>query len=163
MDTLSSLARDFLAQKSIAVVGISSSKQTVANGVLKKLKSDGRKIYAVGKNTASFDNDVCYPDLASLPAAVDGVFAAASPDNIDRVLKDCIALKIPRLWIHNMSGTMNAAAVPPELRQRCRDHSIALIPGACPMMFVENADFGHKCFRWFLTAAGKMKVPTGSC
>lgn len=158
METIATLAHDFLSQPSIAVVGISSSKQTVANGVYKKLRPGKRTLFAVGKHTTAFEGDRCYPGLASIPVPVDGVFVAASPENINRVVDECIALHIPRLWIHHMGGTMNDTVVSSSVRQRCSVHSITLIPGACPMMFVEDSDFGHRCIRWFLNASGKLRT-----
>ncbi|MFA6540776.1 MAG: CoA-binding protein [Bacteroidota bacterium] len=158
METIASLAHDFLSQPSIAVVGISSSHQTVANGIYKKLRSGKRTLFAVGKHSTAFEGDHCYPGLTSIPVPVGGVFIAASQENIDHVVDECIALHIPRLWIHHMGGTTNSGVISPSVRQRCRDHSITLIPGACPMMFVEDSDFGHRCIRWVLNAAGKLRT-----
>ena len=159
METITSLAHDFLSQPSIAVVGISSSKQTVANGVYKKLKTGTRTVYAVGKNTASFESAPCYPDLASLPFPVQGVFLAVKQENTERIIDECIKLKIPRVWMHNMGGTSFSAgsSATPQAVQKCRDNNISVIPGACPMMFCENADVGHKCIKWFLNITGKLK------
>ncbi len=159
METITSLANDFLSQSALAIVGISSSKQTVANGVYKKLKTQKRTVYAVGKNTSSFENDPCYPDLASLPAPVQGVFIAVKKENTGEIIDECIRLGISRVWMHNFSGTSysSGSIATPDIVQKCRDHNISVIPGACPMMFVENADMGHKCIRWFLNATGKLK------
>ncbi len=159
METITSLANDFLSQSALAIVGISSSKQTVANGVYKKLKTQKRTVYAVGKNTSSFENDPCYPDLASLPAPVQGVFIAVKKENTGEIIDECIRLGISRVWLHNFSGTSysSGSIATPDIVQKCRDHNISVIPGACPMMFVENADMGHKCIRWFLNATGKLK------
>lgn len=155
MKPIKELANDFLSCSVIAVVGISSAKQTVANGVYKKLKTEKRTVYAVGKNTTLFDNDRCYPDLATVPARVDGVFVAANPENIERVIDECVALAIPRVWIHNFNGVMKLSDA---TAKKCREHNITVIPGACPMMFINNADFGHKCIKWFLSATGKLKA-----
>lgn len=158
------MAREFLSQPSIAVVGISSSKETVANGVYKKLKNGKRKVFAVGKNSAVFDGDPCYPDLASLPEAVGGVFMSVRKENTERTVDECIALKIPRVWMHHMGGVINpsggnagsGSGISSSAIQKCLAHHIEVIPGGCPMMFVDNADVGHKCIRWFLAWTGKM-------
>lgn len=159
METIASLVDEFLSQPAIAVVGISSSKQTVANGVYKKLKTQKRTVYAVGKNSSLFGNDRCYPDLTSLPAPVQGVFIAVKKENTGQIIDECIRLGIPRVWMHNFSGTSfsSESSATPDIVQKCRDHNISVIPGACPMMFVDNADVGHKCIRWFLNVTGKLK------
>ena len=160
METITSLANDFLSQSSIAVVGISSTKQSVANGICRKLRTAARTVYAVGKNTTSFENEACYPDLASLPGSVTGVFIATTPENAERVVDECIALRIPRVWMHNMGGTSVSSGSSVSLRavQKCRENNIAVIPGACPMMYCENADTFHSCVKWFLKVTGKLKV-----
>jgi hypothetical protein len=38
----------------------------------------------------------------------------------------------------------------------CRENNITVIPGACPMMFCEPVDFGHKCMRWSLRLLGSL-------
>ncbi|MFA6455487.1 MAG: CoA-binding protein [Bacteroidota bacterium] len=157
METINSLAADFLSQPAIAVVGISSKRQTVANGVYSKLKSGPRTVYAVGKNTMTFNNDPCFANLAALPSPVQGVFIAARPENTEQVIDDCIALHIPRIWIHHMGGT-TGSTISPQSLQKCRDHHITVIPGACPMMFVEGADIFHRCTKWILNISRKLKT-----
>jgi predicted CoA-binding protein len=157
MKPISILIREFLRLPSIAVVGISSNKQTVANGVFQKLQNGKRSIYAVGRNSTSFNGVHCYPDLVSLPAAPHGIFISARPKNIERAIDECIAQNIQRVWIHSMGGTTSSSVVSPSVVQKCADHVITLIPGACPMMFVDDADISHRCIKWFLTATGQLK------
>jgi predicted CoA-binding protein len=159
METYKTSIDEFLRQAAVAVIGISSKKQTVANAVYLTLRNGARTVYAVGRNSTAFNNDPCYPDLASLPAPVQGVFAAVRPEHTERIVDDCIALKIPRLWIHHMPGTIDpsAAGISPQTMEKCRSGGVTLIPGACPMMFVEHADFGHRCMKWFLSATGRLK------
>lgn len=159
MDSIASLAQDFLSLPAVAVVGISSSKQTVANVVFKKLLAGRTSVYPVGRNSALFENVTCYPDLASLPAPVQGVFIAVRPENIPSVIEQCIALKVTHVWLHNSGGTSLPAAMNETRRavEQCRSNNIAVIPGACPMMFVKDADLGHRCMKWFLSVTGNLK------
>jgi hypothetical protein len=36
----------------------------------------------------------------------------------------------------------------------CRENGINVIPGGCPLMYGQTADFGHKCMRWILGVTG---------
>ena len=159
MDTITSLAQEFLSLPSIAIVGISSSKQNVANTVFRKLRAGRAVIYPVGRNTPVFEDGPCYPDLASLPTTVRGVFIAVRPENIPSVIDQCIALKVTHVWLHNSGGTSLPAAMNETRRavERCRANHITVIPGACPMMFVKDADLGHRCMKWFLSVTGNLK------
>ncbi len=62
-----------------------------------------------------------------------------------------------------MPNTRLAARVDDFLAQKrsavagvSREHDIAVIAGACPMMFGPGVDFGHGCTRWFLALTGKL-------
>jgi hypothetical protein len=60
-------------------------------------------------------------------------------------------LGIKHVWFHRSFGQGSVAE---EALSFCRDNDITVIPGGCPMMFVEKVDFGHKCMRWFLGLTG---------
>jgi predicted CoA-binding protein len=159
MHSYKTLIEDFLRQPEIAVAGISSSKQTVANAVFLKLRNGPRSVFAVGRNTVSFADTRCYPNIAALPVPVQGVFIAARPENVRTLIMECIEQNVPRVWVHNMSGTSAPASsgISEDLVQLCRTNGITLIPGACPMMFAENADLGHRCIKWFLSVTGALR------
>jgi uncharacterized protein len=74
MDTLTTLANDFLSQRTIAIVGISSKPQALANSLYKKLKTPQRTVVAIHPTLTTFDGDVCYPNLQSIPFATAGFF-----------------------------------------------------------------------------------------
>jgi predicted CoA-binding protein len=148
----------FLQLPSVAVVGISGSKQTVANAVVKKLRNGSRTVYGVGRSTPHFEGQPCYPSLASLPVSVQGVFAAVRPENIAAVADECIAAGVRYLWLHNMGGTTLPSSSPLiPMIERCRAAGMTVIPGACPMMFVPDADLGHRCIKWFLSVSGGLR------
>ncbi len=158
MTSVSEQIDSFLHLSSIAVIGISSAKPTVANAVLKKLRTGSRTVFGVGRSTQQFDGEICYPSLASLPAPVQGVFVAARPENIAAVAEECITAKVQYLWIHNMGGTALPSSSPlAPVIERCRTAGMTVIPGACPMMFVPDADLGHRCIKWFLSVTGGLR------
>jgi len=79
MKKLDILVQDFLAQKKIAVVGVSDKRETGCNLAYKKLKENGYQVYAVNPRIPTYDGQACYPDLKSLPEKVDAVFVLTSP------------------------------------------------------------------------------------
>jgi len=59
---------DFLAQKTMAVVGVSRGGKKFGNAILKDLKQKGYRVFPVNPHAASIDGERCYPDLMeSLP------------------------------------------------------------------------------------------------
>jgi predicted CoA-binding protein len=166
MAAIDSLVKDFLAQRRIAVVGVSRKREDAANLNYRKFKSAGYKVFAVNPNTDTFDGDPCYPDLKSLPEKPDGVFIVTNPANTEKVVRECVELGIKRVWMHCALGSRpriakDAAAkigsASPEAVLLCRANGIAVIPGGCANMFLEP-DFGHACMRGLLRLTGSLAV-----
>jgi predicted CoA-binding protein len=170
MSTIDSLTNDFLAQKRIAVAGVSRTREDAANLIYRKLRGAGYQVFAINPNTTTFDGDPCYPDLRSLPERVDGVVIVTRPAITEQLVRQCVELGIPRVWMHCSLGTRpklgkklaeSITSVSPEAVRLCRENNITVIPGGCPMMFCEPVDFGHKCMRWSLRLIGSLSGANG--
>jgi predicted CoA-binding protein len=83
MSKIDSLVHDFLAQKKIAVVGVSDKRETGCNLGYRKFKGAGYAVYAVNPRLTTFDGDPCYPDLRSIPEKPEAVFILAAGDRIE--------------------------------------------------------------------------------
>ncbi len=158
MLTLQEAAQEFLAQKRIAVAGVSRQGDTAANVVYKKLRSAGYEVFPVNPNAAEVEGDRCYPNLAAIPGGVEGVVIATAPGVAAQLVRECSVLGIKRLWMHRSFGQ---GSVDDEAVRLCRELGLAVIPGSCPMMFCQPVDVGHKCLRWFLQVSGKEAKPDG--
>ena len=163
MAAIDILVHDFLAQKTIAVVGVSDKRETGCNAAYRKFKAAGYTVYAVNPHITTYDGDPVYPDLKSLPETPDGVFILANPKVTDDIVQQCVDLGIQRVWMHCMMGTRpgamaSATSVSPAAVKMCRDHGIVVIPGSCPNQYL-NPDFGHSMMRVMWRSLGWMKVP----
>jgi len=164
MSGIDSLIKDFLAQKRIAVAGVSRTREDAANRIYRKLRGAGYQVYAINPNLETFEGDPCYPDLKSLPEPVDGVVIVTRPAITEQIVRECIQLGIPRVWMHCAFGSRppkfaaklvaSITSVSEEAVRLCRENNIAVIPGGCPMMFCAPVDFGHRCMRWTLRLIG---------
>lgn len=162
MSKVDSLVKDFLAQKKIAVVGVSDKRDTGCNLAYRKFKSAGYQVFAVNPHLAGFESDRCYPDLKSLPEKPDGVFILTNPQVTEDIVRQCVDLDIPRVWMHCMMGTKpglaaDSTSVSQDAVQMCRANGIAVIPGSCPNQFL-NPDFGHGMMRVLWRVCGFMSV-----
>ncbi|MFQ5419291.1 MAG: CoA-binding protein [Anaerolineae bacterium] len=144
-------APDFLAQERIAVAGVSRKGQETANLIYRKLRDTGRQVFAVNPHANVVEGDMCYPDMQSIPGGVDGVVIVTRPELTAKIVEDCVAAGVPRVWMHN--NTFMPSSVSDTAVQLCRDNDITVLDGGCPMMFL---DFGHKCFRMILGAMGRL-------
>ncbi len=152
--TLETKIHDFLAQKRIAVVGVSSDngRHPVGNAIYRRLKTAEHDVFPVNPHMQTFEGDRCYPDLQSITGGVDGVVIITRPETTERIVRDCSAAGVRRVWMHQSIG--KGSSVSPAAVEYCRQHDISVIAGACPMMYGAGVDFGHTCMRWILKLKG---------
>src|SRR5215470_3173065 len=100
--TLDAKVNDFLAQKRIAVAGVSrnNSHHPAANLIYRRLKKTGHEVFAVNPHMQTFEGDRCYPDLRSIPGSVDGVVIVTRPKVTEKIVHDCSEGGIGRVWMH---------------------------------------------------------------
>ena len=162
MNKLDNLVKDFLAQKKIAIVGVSDKRDTGCNVSYKNFKKNGYQVYAVNPRISTYEGQPCYPDLKSIPEKVDAVFILASPKVTEQIVQQCVDLGVKHVWMHCMMGTKPGLAaamtsVSPSAVEMCKANGIAVIPGSCPNQFL-TPDFGHAMMRGMWRLFGFMKV-----
>lgn len=147
---------DFLAQKRIAVAGVSSdnSHHPVGNLIYHRLKNTGHDVFPVNPHLQTFEGERCYPDLHSIPGGVDGVVIITRPEITNQIVHECSDAGVRRVWMHQ--SIAKGTSVSPEAVEFCHQHDINVIAGACPMMFGPGADFAHTCMRWGLKLTGRL-------
>ena len=152
--TLDMKVTDFLAQKRIAVAGVSRNKShhPVGNLLYDRLKKSGHQVFPVNPQMTTFEGDRCYPDVQSIAGGVDGVVIITRPSTTEKIVRDCNSAGVHRVWMHQSVG--KSTSVSAEAVEYCRQHDISVIAGACPMMYGDHVDFGHTCMRWMLKLTG---------
>jgi len=162
MATIDQLVQDFLAQKVIAVVGVSDKRETGCNLNYKKLKANGHKVYAVSPHLSTYDGAPCYPDLKSIPERPDAVFILAKPSITEEIVQQCVDAGIKHVWMHCMMGTKPGLAgrttsVSASAVAMCRANRITVIPGSCPAQFLKP-DPVHRTMRGLWRLVGYLRV-----
>ena len=162
MAKIDELVKDFLAQKKIAVVGVSDKRETGCNMAYKKFKTAGYQVYAVNPRISVFEGDPCYPDLQSLPEKPEAVFILANPKVTDQIVQQCVDLGVKQVWMHCMMGTKpglggGTSSVSAEAVRLCRENGITVIPGTCPNQFLKP-DFFHGMLRGLWRTFGFLGV-----
>src|SRR5688572_24339211 len=100
--TLEANVDDFLAQKRLAVAGVSrdSSHHPVGNLIYHRLKNTGHDVFAVNPKMQTFERDQCYPDVRSIPGGVDGVVIITRPETTEQIVRECGEAGIRLIWMH---------------------------------------------------------------
>jgi hypothetical protein len=146
---------EFLSGKRFAVAGVSRSANQAANAVLRKLRDSGYDAVPINPNANQLEGTTCYPDLASVPGALDGVVVVTHPDTAAGVVRDAAARGIRQIWFHRSfgQGSVSEAAL-----RACDELGMRPIVGGCPLMYCEPVDVGHRCFRWWLGRTKRIPV-----
>jgi predicted CoA-binding protein len=138
--------RDFVAEKTLAVVGVSRGRG-FGKQVFKHLKRKGYRVLAVNAKADSIDGERCYRRLDDLPEPVGGVVTVVPPAETERIVEDCARLGIRRVWMQQ--GSESPAAV-----ERCRVLGISAVAGQCLIMHTD-AGFPHSVHRLIWKMVGK--------
>jgi uncharacterized protein len=139
---MSSMAviQDFLAQKRIAVVGVSRDPEDFSRGMLRTLRERGYDAVAVNPELQSVDEAPCFPRLDDISPPVDAVLVMTAPAITDDVVRQCAHLGIGRAWMYRAGGQ---GATSPQAVEFCEEHGIKVIPGECPYMFFPKSGWFH--------------------
>ena len=138
-------ARAFLAAGRLAVVGASSDERQFGNAVYRALRDHGIEVVAVHSTDRTVAGDPAYADLASVPGTVDGVVVMVGRDRVADVLRDCDRLGIRRAWLFR--GLGGPGALSDDAVALCSHYGIDVVPGACPLMFLEPVGLPHRVHR----------------
>jgi hypothetical protein len=87
--------------ETIAVVGLSRSPGRASHGVAKALQGFGYRIIPVNPTLSEVLGEKAYPSLRDLPEVVDLVDVFRDPRHVAGLVEDCIALKLPALWLQD--------------------------------------------------------------
>jgi uncharacterized protein len=145
MQSIEEAASEFLANKRVAVTGVSRTPKTHgSNNVYRRLRERGYDVFAVNPNTQEVEGDKSYPDLKSIPGGVEAVVIGTRPQIAEDTMRECAELGIKHVWMHRGPGAGSVSEVATRYGRR---HGITVIDGGCPLMFAPTSDFGHRLMR----------------
>jgi uncharacterized protein len=105
MPRIKEAASEFLANKRVAVTGVSREpKNHGSNVVYKRLRERGYEVFAANPNADEVEGDRCYHDLRSIPGSVDAVVIATRPETAEETMRECADLGIKHAWMHRGPG-----------------------------------------------------------
>lgn len=139
----------FFQDLPLAVVGVSRNPQKFGYQAYQSLKQRGVPVYAINPNADRIGEDVCYPDLETLPHRPGGLVLVVPPAQSEAVVRQAAALGITNIWMQ--PGAESAGAV-----AYCRQNGMNAIVGECIMMHNLPVNFPHSLHRWVNKISGKL-------
>jgi uncharacterized protein len=111
MQGIKEAATAFLANKRVAVTGVSRTPKTHgSNTVYRRLRERGYEVFPVNPNADEVEGDRCYADLASIPGGVDAVVIGTRPEIAEDTVRECAELGIEHVWMHWGAGASRPGA-----------------------------------------------------
>lgn len=140
---------DFVAQRKLAIIGVSRGGKKFGNMAFKTLKDNGYRVFPINPHAESIAGERCYPDLKSLPEPVQGVLVVVPPNETEQVVREAAAAGIRRVWMQQ--GAESAAAI-----RFCEENGISVVHGECILMFAQPVVSIHRFHRWMWKVMGKL-------
>lgn len=126
----------FLAQKRIAMVGLSRNSKDFSMTLFDELCRRGYDMVPVNPNASEIRGRRCFARLQDVQPSVDGVILMTSPAVSETAVRDCAEAGIRRVWMYRATGDGAVSAKAIEL---CCANGIEVVPGECPFMFLPRA------------------------
>ena len=143
------VVEDFIAQKKIAVVGVSRKKTKFGNAIYKELKQKGYNVFPINSHINNFEGDTCYPDLLSLPEIVEAVIINVPPAQTEKIVKEAKQAGINKVWLQQGSQSEDAIKF-------CEKNGIDCVSNECILMFAQPSAFIHRAHKWIWGVLGKL-------
>ncbi len=143
-------AREFLAQKRIALAGVSRHEKDFSRMMLRELLRRGYDVVPVSRTLAEVEGRRCYARLQDVQPPVAGALILTPSSVTEQVVRDCIEAAIPRVWMHRGGGPGAASPAAVEL---CKANGIELVTDLCPFMVLPDAAWPHRVHGFFRRAA----------
>lgn len=147
--TTKTAVADFVAQPTLALVGVSRRGKKFGNMALRALKAKGYRVFPVHPQADQIEGEPCYSSLSALPEPVEGVLIVVPPDETEKVVRDAAAAGIRRVWMQQ--GAESQAAI-----RFCEEHGISVVQRECILMFAQPVVSFHRFHRWVWKALGKL-------
>ena len=140
---------DFVAQRKLAVVGVSREGKKFGYMAYRALQEKGYRVFAVNPSASGIDGERYYPDLQSLPEPVDGALVVVPPKETERVVRGAAAAGIRRIWLQQ--GAESQAAI-----RFCVENGIEVVHGECILMFAHPVVSFHRWHQCLWKVLGKL-------
>lgn len=140
---------EFLAQKSLALAGVSRSGKGFGNMVRKELRSKGYDLRLIHPETDSIDGQACARNVKELSGKVGGLILVTPPTATLSLVREAAEAGIRRVWMQQ--GAESAEAI-----RFCEENGISAVHGQCILMYPEPAGFPHRFHRWLLRIFGRL-------
>ena len=139
----------FVAERTLAIVGVSRTGKKFGNTILKELTAKGYTLYPVHPDAGQIDGHPAFRSFSDLPGKAGGVVVVVPPARSAQVVRDAHAAGITKVWLQQGAGS-------PDAVRFCEEHGMTVVDGECLLMFADPSAWYHRAHRWVWKVAGKL-------
>lgn len=143
--------RDFLAQRRIAMIGVSRNPKDFSRVLFRDLCKWGYDMVAVNRSATEIDGHPCFASVREIQPAPDGALLMAPASQTLQLVRECEAAGVGRIWMYRAGGQ---GAVNKDAVEFCHTRGLHLVEGHCPYMFLQEAPFFHRLHGFVLKLTG---------
>ena len=144
--------RHFLAQKRIAIVGISRDPSSFSASLLKEFCRRGYDMVPVNPAATELYGRDCFAKVQEILPPVAAVLLMTSPEVTESVVSDCAEADVRLVWMHRGAGQ---GAVSAKAVALCQSHGIEVVAGECPLMFFPDTAAFHRLHGFIRKISGR--------
>jgi predicted CoA-binding protein len=137
--------RDFLAQKRLAIAGVSREPKHFSRAMFREFRAKGYDAVPVNPAAPNIDGLPCFATVRDIQPPVNAVLLMTAPEASGEILRECANCGVKRIWIYRAG---------PEAAGFCEAHGMAVIANECPLMFLEDRAWFHSLHGWLRKMAG---------
>jgi hypothetical protein len=141
--------QQFVAGKTMALVGTSATGKGFGSYACSELKKRGYRVMAVHPTASAIQGEACWPSLARLPEPVERLLVVVKPEASEAVLRDAATAGVRRVWLQQGAESPAALRAGEEL-------GLDVVHGQCILMFAEPVGPFHGLHRWIWKLIGKI-------
>src|SRR5947199_10707899 len=123
------LIEAFLAQKRLAMVGISREPKNISIALYEELCRRGYDVIPVNPKTPIINDRRCFARVQDTQPPVKAALLLTSPVVTDPVVAACYAAGVTQVWMYRAGGT---GALSTSALEFCAATGIHVIAGTCP-------------------------------
>lgn len=142
----------FLAQKRIAMVGMSREPKHISSLLFEEFCRRGYEVVPVNPNAPEIMGRRCFARVQDIQPAPDAALLMTPSTVTASAARDCAEAGVKRIWMFRGGGQGSVSA---EAVEFCQAHGMELVPGQCPFMYLSPVRSVHRFHRFLVKITGR--------
>ena len=132
----------FFSPKNMAVVGVSHSRESMGNAIVKTLFKSGYKVFPIHPDGGNIGGISCLKSLEELPVGVSSLVVATSPKNASEIVELARNAGIKKIWFQQGANFRGIV-------EKAKESGMVVISRKCVLLYAQPVSGIHSVHRFF--------------